>query len=100
MPEQAELIADALSLKANRKVEIRRPERGSKKDLVAQAARNASEAVTRKLSETASQARLLNEVAKVFELEKPPERIEIYDNSHIQGTNAVGGMVVAGPEAS
>lgn len=98
MPEQADLIAEALSLKANRKVEIRKPERGSKKDLVAQATRNASEAVTRKLSETASQARLLNEVAKVFELEKPPERIEIYDNSHIQGTNAVGGMVVAGPE--
>ncbi|MEZ6011150.1 MAG: excinuclease ABC subunit UvrC [Hyphomonas sp.] len=98
MPEQSDLIAEALSLKANRKVEIRRPERGSKKDLVAQAARNASEAVTRKLSETASQARLLSEVAKVFELEKTPERIEIYDNSHIQGTNAVGGMVVAGPE--
>ncbi|MCA8899898.1 MAG: excinuclease ABC subunit UvrC [Hyphomonas sp.] len=97
-PEQSDLIAEALTLKAGRKVEIRKPERGSKKDLVAQATRNASEAVTRKLAETASQTRLLNEVAKVFELEKPPERIEIYDNSHIQGTNAVGGMVVAGPE--
>ncbi|MEZ5997999.1 MAG: excinuclease ABC subunit UvrC [Hyphomonas sp.] len=98
MPEQADLIAEALSLKAGRKVEVRRPERGSKKDLVAQAARNASEAVTRKLAESASQARLLAEVAKVFDLQKPPERIEIYDNSHIQGSNAVGGMVVAGPD--
>ncbi|HBJ39364.1 MAG TPA: excinuclease ABC subunit C, partial [Hyphomonas sp.] len=58
----------------------------------------AGEALSRKLAETASQTRLLAEVAKVFELETPPERIEIYDNSHIQGTNAVGGMVVAGPE--
>lgn len=98
MPDQAELIAEALELKAGRKVEIRRPERGSKKDLVAQAARNAGEALSRKLAETASQARLLAEVAKVFELDTPPERIEVYDNSHIQGTNAVGGMVVAGPE--
>ena len=98
MPDQAELISDALELKAGRKVEVRRPERGGKKDLVAQAARNASEALSRKLAETASQARLLAEVAKVFELGAPPERIEIYDNSHIQGTNAVGGMVVAGPE--
>ncbi|WP_290495093.1 excinuclease ABC subunit UvrC [Hyphomonas sp. UBA4494] len=98
LPGQAELIADALELKAGRKVEVRRPERGSKKDLVTQAARNAGEALSRKLAETASQTRLLAEVAKVFELETPPERIEIYDNSHIQGTNAVGGMVVAGPE--
>ena len=98
LPDQAELIADALELKAGRKVEVRRPERGSKKDLVTQAARNAGEALSRKLAETASQARLLAEVAKVFELESPPERIEIYDNSHIQGSNAVGGMVVAGPE--
>ena len=88
LPDQAELIADALELKAGRKVEVRRPERGSKKDLVTQAARNAGEALSRKLAET----------AKAFELETPPERIEIYDNSHIQGTNAVGGMVVAGPE--
>jgi len=98
LPDQAELIADALELKAGRKVEVRRPERGSKKDLVTQAVRNAGEALSRKLAETASQTRLLAEVAKVFELETPPERIEIYDNSHIQGTNAVGGMVVAGPE--
>jgi excinuclease ABC subunit C len=98
VPDQAELIAEALELKAGRKVEVRRPERGSKKDLVTQAARNAGEALSRKLAETASQTRLLAEVAKVFELDASPERIEIYDNSHIQGTNAVGGMVVAGPE--
>ena len=98
MPEQADLIGEALELKVDRKIEIRRPERGSKRDLVTQAERNASEAVTRKLAETASQARLLDEVQKVFELETLPQRIEIYDNSHIQGTNAVGGMVVAGPD--
>ncbi|MFT5931685.1 MAG: excinuclease ABC subunit C [Hyphomonas sp.] len=98
MPEQARLIGEALELKVDRKIEIRRPERGSKRDLVTQAERNAAEAVTRKLAETASQARLLDEVQKVFELESVPQRIEIYDNSHIQGTNAVGGMVVAGPD--
>ena len=98
MPEQAGLIGEALELKVDRKIEIRRPERGSKRDLVEQASRNAAEAVTRKLAETASQARLLDEVQKVFELETLPQRIEIYDNSHIQGTNAVGGMVVAGPD--
>ena len=98
LPDQAELIGEALELKAGRKVEVRRPERGGKKDLVAQASRNAGEALSRKLAETASQARLLAEVAKVFELDASPDRIEIYDNSHIQGSNAVGGMVVAGPE--
>ena len=98
MPEQADLIGEALELKVDRRIEIRRPERGSKRDLVTQAERNASEAVTRKLAETASQARLLDEVQKVFELESVPQRIEIYDNSHIQGSNAVGGMVVAGPD--
>ncbi|MEQ9435179.1 excinuclease ABC subunit UvrC [Hyphomonas sp.] len=98
MPEQASLIGEALELKVDRRIEIRRPERGSKRDLVTQAERNATEAVTRKLAETASQTRLLDEVAKVFDLETVPQRIEIYDNSHIQGTNAVGGMVVAGPD--
>ncbi len=98
LPDQAELIAEALGLKAGRKIELRRPERGAKRDLLTQAERNAAEALTRKLSETASQERLLLEVQKVFELPKVPERIEVYDNSHIQGTNAVGGMVVAGPE--
>lgn len=98
MPDQAELIAEALALKAGRKVELRRPERGAKRDLLTQAERNASEALTRKLAESASQERLLAEVQKVFDLPAPPERIEVYDNSHIQGTNAVGGMIVAGPE--
>ncbi|MCL4130531.1 UNVERIFIED_CONTAM: hypothetical protein GTU68_001158 [Idotea baltica] len=98
MPDQAPLIADALELKAGRKVEIRKPERGSKRELVLQATRNASEALSRKLAETASQERLLKELVKVFDLPAIPQRIEIYDNSHIQGSNAVGGMVVAGPD--
>lgn len=98
LPEQAELIEEALALKAGRKIELRRPERGAKRDLLTQAERNASEALSRKLAESASQERLLTEVQKVFDLPRPPERIEVYDNSHIQGTNAVGGMIVSGPE--
>lgn len=98
LPEQAELIEEALALKAGRKIEMRRPERGAKRDLLTQAERNASEALSRKLAESASQERLLAEVQKVFDLAEPPERIEVYDNSHIQGTNAVGGMIVAGPD--
>ncbi|KDA00412.1 excinuclease ABC subunit C [Hyphomonas polymorpha PS728] len=98
LPEQAELIEEALALKAGRKIELRRPERGAKRDLLTQAERNAHEALSRKLAESASQERLLTEVQKVFDLPRPPERIEVYDNSHIQGTNAVGGMIVAGPE--
>lgn len=98
MPDQADLIAEALEMKAGRKVEIRKPERGNKRELVLQASRNATEALTRKLAETASQTRLLKEVATVFELPEPPGRIEVYDNSHIQGSNAVGGMIVAGAD--
>ncbi len=97
-PDQAELISEALTLKADRKVEIREPQRGDKRSLVEQATRNAAEALSRKLAESASQARLLKEVAKAFDLPEPPQRIEIYDNSHIQGSNMVGGMVVAGPD--
>ena len=97
-PSDRELIAEALELKADRKVEIRTPQRGEKRSLVEQASRNAAEALSRKLSESASQARLLKEVAKAFDLEDSPGRIEIYDNSHIQGSNMVGGMVVAGPD--
>ncbi|PKP82185.1 MAG: excinuclease ABC subunit C [Alphaproteobacteria bacterium HGW-Alphaproteobacteria-18] len=97
-PDQADLIEEALALKAGRKIELRRPERGTKRDLLTQAERNASEALSRKLAESASQERLLTEVQKVFDLPGPPQRIEVYDNSHIQGTNAVGGMIVAGPE--
>lgn len=92
------LIAEALELKANRRIEIRTPQRGEKRSLVEQASRNAAEALSRKLAESASQARLLKEVARAFDLEDTPERIEVYDNSHIQGSNMVGGMVVAGPD--
>lgn len=97
-PADRVLIAEALELKADRKVEIRTPQRGEKRSLVEQATRNAAEALSRKLAESASQARLLKEVAKAFDLEEPPRRIEVYDNSHIQGSNMVGGMVVAGPD--
>ena len=97
-PDQQALIAEALEMSAAGRVEIHVPQRGAKRDLVAQAERNAREALARKLAEAASQARLLNELAKAFDLPQAPQRIEIYDNSHIQGSNAVGGMVVAGPE--
>ncbi len=96
--ESAELMAEALASKAGRKVEITVPQRGEKAELVAGAARNARESLARKMSETATQAKLLKGVAEAFDLDGPPQRIEVYDNSHIQGTNAVGGMIVAGPE--
>jgi len=97
-PAGSDLIGEALSLKADRRVEILTPQRGDKRSLVQQATRNAAEALSRKLSESATQTRLLKEVAKAFDLPEPPQRIEVYDNSHIQGANAVGGMVVAGPD--
>lgn len=97
-PDQLQLIEEALELRAVRKVEIRAPQRGGKKDLLAQAERNAREALARKLAEAASQQRLLAEVQTAFDLPAEIRRIEVYDNSHIQGSNAVGGMVVAGPE--
>ena len=96
--EDADLLSEALAEKAGRKVEILVPQRGEKKELVAGALRNARESLARKMSETATQAKLLAGLAEAFDLEAPPERIEVYDNSHIQGTNAVGGMIVAGPE--
>jgi excinuclease ABC subunit C len=98
LPDQAPLIADALELRAGHKIEIRAAQRGTKRDLLIHAERNAKEALTRKQAETASQQKLLADLAKELDLPAPPKRIEIYDNSHIQGTNAVGGMVVAGPE--
>jgi excinuclease ABC subunit C len=96
-PERA-LLAEALSIKAERKVETTVPKRGEKIGLVAHAMTNAREALGRKLAEASSQAKLLDGVAKVFGLSKRPTRIEVYDNSHIQGANAVGAMIVAGPE--
>jgi excinuclease ABC subunit C len=96
--ENVDLMADALSFKLGRKVEVLVPRRGEKADLVDGALRNARESLARKLAETASQARLLKGLAEAFDLPAPPERIEVYDNSHISGTNAVGGMIVAGPE--
>ena len=97
-PGQSDLIADALELRADHKVEIRAPQRGEKLDLVKQAATNAREALGRKLAETQSQTRILAAVQKTFDLPEPPRRIEVYDNSHIQGTNMVGGMIVATPD--
>lgn len=97
LPE-AELLSEALSERAGRKVEIAVPQRGDRVRLVAQAKRNAEEALDRRLAETTTQGKLLREVAELFDLSEPPQRIEIYDNSHIQGSNALGAMVVAGPE--
>ena len=92
------LLAEALSIKSGHKVEISVPQRGEKRDLIEHALANAREALGRKLAEAASQQRLLAALASSFALVQPPRRIEVYDNSHIQGTNAVGAMIVAGPE--
>jgi len=96
--EERALLAEALSIKSGRKVEVGVPQRGEKKDLVDHALANAREALARKLAESSSQRRLLELLAEVFVLARPPRRIEVYDNSHIQGSNAVGAMIVAGPE--
>ncbi len=96
--EESELLADALSIKAGFKVEVSTPQRGEKKELIAHALTNAREALGRKLSDTATQSRLLQGMAAALGLPHTPRRIEVYDNSHIQGTNAVGAMIVAGPE--
>jgi len=93
-----ELLAEALSLKAERKVEIRVPQRGSKTGVVEHAQANAKEALGRRLAEGASQRRLLEALADRFGLAQVPRRIEVFDNSHVSGTNAVGGMIVAGPD--
>jgi len=97
LPERA-LLAEALGIKAGRKVELVVPQRGEKAGLVAHALTNAKEALGRRLAEASSQAKLLDGVANAFGLPKTPARIEVYDNSHIQGANAVGAMIVAGPE--
>src|SRR5947209_10219020 len=96
--EERALLAEALSTKSGHKVEVSVPQRGEKKDLVDHALANAREALARKLAESSSQRKLLELLAEVFALPRPPRRIEVYDNSHIQGSNAVGAMIVAGAE--
>ncbi|MGE3876094.1 MAG: excinuclease ABC subunit UvrC [Parvibaculaceae bacterium] len=96
--EEKALLEEALSTHAGHKVEIAVPQRGEKKALIDHAVTNAREAMGRKLAESSSQAKLLAGVARVFGLAEPPRRIEVYDNSHIQGAEAVGAMIVAGPE--
>jgi len=97
-PEERELIAEAFCIKAGHKVEIGRPQRGEKRQLVDHALSNAREALGRRMAESSAQSKLLAALCEAFALEASPERIEVYDNSHIMGTNAVGGMIVAGPE--
>ena len=98
MPDNPDLLAEALRAQLGRRVALGVPRRGEKAGLVEQAARNAREALARRMAEGASQAMLLERLAEALGLDGPPERIEVYDNSHIMGTNAVGGMIVAGPE--
>ena len=95
---EADLLMEAMAERAGHKVALSMPQRGDRRRLMEQARRNAAEALDRRLAESTTQAKLLAEIADFFDLPEPPERIEIYDNSHIQGTNAVGAMVVAGPE--
>jgi excinuclease ABC subunit C len=97
LPE-AELLAEALTERAERKVVLRAPKRGDHVKMVAQATRNAAEELDRHLAESSTQAKNLRALTELFELPEPPQRIEVYDNSHVSGTNAVGAMIVAGPE--
>ncbi|MEO6716687.1 MAG: excinuclease ABC subunit UvrC [Novosphingobium sp.] len=97
LPE-AELLAEAFRAGAGGRIEISVPQRGDRRRIMEQAQRNAREALERRLAESGTKARLNRELAEFLELAEPPQRIEIYDNSHIQGTNALGAMVVAGPE--
>ena len=98
MVDNEDLVALALAERAGRKVELAVPQRGEKAELVENAVRNARESLARKMAESSTQNKLLAGLAEAFDLEAPPKRIEVYDNSHIQGTNAVGGMIVAGAE--
>jgi excinuclease ABC subunit C len=93
-----DLIADALCLRAEHKVEIATPQRGEKREIVEMAMQNAREQLGRRMAENSAQRELLEGVCETFGMENPPRRIEVYDNSHIQGTNALGGMIVAGPD--
>ncbi|MDP3174641.1 MAG: excinuclease ABC subunit UvrC [Phenylobacterium sp.] len=97
-PADRDLLCEAFALKAGRKVEINRPQKGEKRQLVQHALTNSREALGRKMAESSAQTKLLAGVCEAFGLEGQPERIEVYDNSHIMGTNAVGGMIVAGPD--
>ncbi|MGH6920582.1 MAG: excinuclease ABC subunit UvrC, partial [Geminicoccaceae bacterium] len=97
-PASQALLTEALSLRAQRRVELNRPQRGARRQLIVQAEANARHALARRLAESSSHARLLRHLAERLGLPEPPERIEIYDNSHIMGTDAVGAFVVAGPE--
>ena len=97
LPDE-ELLAEALSTKAEYKVSVSKPQRGDRRKLLEQASRNANEALERRLAESSTQAKIMREMVELLELDAVPDRIEIYDNSHTQGTNMVGGMVVAGPE--
>jgi excinuclease ABC subunit C len=92
------LIADALSVHAKRKVQVTTPQRGSKRTIIDHVMTNAREALSRRLNESATQRKLLEGLAQALDLEGPPQRIEVYDNSHIAGTKAVGAMIVAGPD--
>ncbi|GAB1381177.1 excinuclease ABC subunit UvrC [Pararhodobacter aggregans] len=96
--DNEDLIHELLSARAGRNVELRVPQRGEKAELVENALRNAKESLGRKMSESAAQSRLLEGLAEAFDLDEAPRRVEIYDNSHIQGAHAVGAMVVAGPD--
>lgn len=96
--ENPDLVAEALTARAGRRVEIAVPQLREKAELVENAARNARESLARRMAESTTQNKLLTGLAEAFDLYAPPQRIEVYDNSHIQGTNAVGGMIVAGPE--
>jgi excinuclease ABC subunit C len=95
---EAELLAEALSERAGRRVAIKVPQRGDQARMMAQARRNAEEELDRRLAESSTQAANLRAISDLFELDGPPQRIEVYDNSHVMGTNAIGAMIVAGPE--
>jgi excinuclease ABC subunit C len=94
----AELLAEAFSLKAERRIELATPQRGEKREIVEMALGNAREQLGRRMAENSAQRELLDGVCELFGMENPPRRIEVYDNSHIQGSNALGGMIVAGPD--
>ena len=92
------LVEQALSVRLSKKVKLLVPKRGTKRKLVEHAIANAYQALERRLSESASQQQLLKSLAKQFDLDAAPKRIEVYDNSHVSGTNAIGVMIVVGPD--